>query len=141
MCTCAMWWYQATRVQCQRLLPQSSDCHCIVKVRDQHSKIIPDVDERSSAGPRIVGSFFWQALVRCRTQRLCKFSMVNRSYDASDRKNGKPNAKPRCQYHLAKKGRDCRFEAVDGKPYCGNHLYHVCGEGPRRVPCTIDSTQ
>lgn len=48
--------------------------------------------------------------------------------------------KLRCQFYLQKKRRNCRFEAIDGRRFCGNHLHAATGEGARRVPCTIDPT-
>lgn len=53
-----------------------------------------------------------------------------------------PGGRPRCQFWLGGvKQRTCHFEAVTGRPYCGNHLFQELGEGARRVPCTVDPTQ
>lgn len=50
-------------------------------------------------------------------------------------------SKPKCQFYLAHKKRNCKFDAVSGKSFCGNHLFAATGAGTRRIPCTIDPTQ
>ena len=53
-----------------------------------------------------------------------------------------PGGRPRCQFWLGGvKQRTCRFQAVTGRPYCGNHLFRELGEGAPRVPCPIDPSQ
>lgn len=49
--------------------------------------------------------------------------------------------KAKCQFFLPQKRRNCKFEAVNGKSFCGNHLFAATGAGTRRVPCTFDPTQ
>lgn len=44
----------------------------------------------------------------------------------------------KCHFFLEKKRRHCKFDAVPGKAYCGNHLYEGEGVGPKRVPCPWD---
>eukprot|EP00887_Chlorella_sp_A99_P005730 scaffold1.g5730.t1 len=49
-------------------------------------------------------------------------------------------AATKCEYYLERKRRCCRFEAIPGKRYCGNHLHAALGEGEARVPCPYDPT-
>ncbi|PRW32644.1 tRNA:m(4)X modification enzyme TRM13-like protein [Chlorella sorokiniana] len=41
----------------------------------------------------------------------------------------------KCHYYMEKKRRHCKFDAIPGKKYCGNHIYFAEGTGPKRVPC------
>lgn len=44
----------------------------------------------------------------------------------------------KCHFFLHNKRRHCKFDAVAGKRFCGNHLFEGEGSGPRRVPCPWD---
>lgn len=47
----------------------------------------------------------------------------------------------KCQYYLEKKRRWCKFDAIPGKSYCGNHAFLFEKEAEERVPCPADPKQ
>ncbi|KAL4421463.1 hypothetical protein ABPG75_010754 [Micractinium tetrahymenae] len=44
----------------------------------------------------------------------------------------------KCHFYLQNKRRHCKFDAIPGKRFCGNHMFEGEGAGPRRVPCPWD---
>lgn len=46
----------------------------------------------------------------------------------------------KCEFWVARKNRCCRFEAIPGHKFCGNHFAAAEqeGGGPRRVVCPYD---
>ena len=45
-----------------------------------------------------------------------------------------------CSFFMPRKNRCCKFQAVKGFQFCGNHLHGATGQGNAMIPCPIDPT-
>jgi tRNA:m4X modification enzyme len=44
----------------------------------------------------------------------------------------------KCQYFVKRKNRLCKFDAIPGQKFCGNHYNCEQEGGPKRVVCPFD---